>query len=451
MMTTPGLILSAPASGAGKTVLTLAITRALQKRGLRVALAKSGPDYIDTAFHAAVTRRPAINLDAWAMPAAMIRALAADAGRDADIVLCEGAMGLFDGVLVDGRADVGSTADLAALLGWPVVLALDVRGQGASAAALVRGFAGHRSDVHIAGVIGNHVASERHGALVRAALAELPGPPLLGLVARDARLTLPERHLGLVQAGEHPALQAFLDAAAARIEDAIDLDALVALARPARIRAGVASLLPPPGQRVAIARDQAFAFAYDWLLGGWRAKGCELAPFSPLADEAPDARADAVYLPGGYPELHAGRLAANAAFRDGLRAAAERGAQVYGECGGYMALGAALIDATGARHAMAGLLPLVSSFAERKLHLGYRSAAALAAFPFGGAGARFRGHEFHYATVVEEGAGAPLFALSDAAGAALPAAGRIARQGQGLVAGSFLHVIAPESLSATRA
>ena len=445
-MSARGLILAAPASGAGKTVLTLAVARALTRRGLRVALAKSGPDYIDAGFHAAASGRPAINLDAWAMPADTIRALVRRAGCDSDLVLCEGAMGLFDGVLDagpdGGRVDAGSTAELAALLGWPVVLALDLRGQGASAAAVARGFVAHRAGVTVAALIGNRVGSPRHAALVRAALAELP-VPLLGLVPRDPRLALPERHLGLVPAGEHPSLPAFLDAAADLAAETIDLDALVALARPARAEGGEASPLPPPGRRVAIARDPAFAFAYDWMLAGWREAGSELVAFSPLADEAPDATADAVYLPGGYPELYAGRLAGNARFLDGLRQAAERGAAVYGECGGYMVLGAALIDAAGAAHRMAGLLPLVASFAERRLHLGYRRAATLAPSPLGGAGANFRGHEFHYATVVEEGEGAPLFALADAAGAALPPAGRVARHGRGLVAGSFLHLIAP--------
>jgi cobyrinic acid a,c-diamide synthase len=195
--------------------------------------------------------------------------------------------------------------------------------------------------------------------------------------------------------------------------------------------------LPPLGQRIAVARDAAFAFAYDWLLESWRDAGAEIAPFAPLADEAPDRAADAVYLPGGYPELHAGQLAAAGTFMAGLRAAAIRGAALYGECGGYMALGEALTDADGVAHPMAGLLPLATSFAERKLHLGYREVRLAAAHPLGAAGQRLRGHEFHYATVTREGPGQALFRARSARGDDLGAAGLVA----GTVSGSFVHLI----------
>ena len=182
--------------------------------------------------------------------------------------------------------------------------------------------------------------------------------------------------------------------------------------------------IPPLGQRIAVARDPVFAFAYPALLEGWRAAGAEVLTFSPMADEAPAADADAVYLPGGYPELHAGRLTANANFLTGVRAAAKRGAIVFGECGGYMVLGTGLTDRDGARHAMAGLLPLESSFAEPRLHLGYRQARVIAEGPLGEAGAAYRGHEFHYASVIDEGPGEPLFDCVDARGKALGASGR---------------------------
>jgi cobyrinic acid a,c-diamide synthase len=316
---------------------------------------------------------------------------------------------------------------------------IDVRGQGASAAALVEGFARHRPGLSLAGIILNRVASARHRAMVETALeAALPELPVLGAVPRHADLALPERHLGLVPAGEQEDLDAFLDRAAAIVGAAVDGTALVALARPsAMAEARAAPPLPPLGQRVAVARDAAFAFTYPAVLEGWRGAGAELSFFSPLADEAPAEDADAIYLPGGYPELHAGRLAAARRFRAGLHAAARRGAAVYGECGGYMALGEGLVDAGGARHAMAGLLPLETSFAARRLQLGYRSARLLAAGPLGAAGARFRGHEFHYATILGEGPGAPLFEVADADGTDLGAIGRVV----GTVAGSFLHLI----------
>jgi cobyrinic acid a,c-diamide synthase len=432
-----GLIIAAPSSGSGKTVLTLGLLHHLARQGRRVVSAKAGPDYIDPSFHAAATGGLCLNLDPWGMRRARLEALAARLEESAELVLCEGVMGLFDGAGVAGE---GSTADLAALTGWPVILVVDAGGQAGSAAALVRGFASHRTDVTLAGIIFNRVGGERHRAMLDEALRRaLPDLPILGMVPRASALALPERHLGLVPACEHTALAAFLDAAADHVAAAVDVAALLRLARPSRLprRATPPQPVPPLGQRIAVARDDAFLFLYPALLEDWRAAGAELAFFAPLADAAPDAAADAVFLPGGYPELHAGRLAANAAFRDGLSRAAGRGATIYGECGGYMTLGEALIDAAGTRHAMAGLLPLVTSFAERRLHLGYRRLALLADAPLGRAGATFRGHEFHYATIVAEDDAAPLFAAADADGATL---GRVGLR-RGAVMGSFLHLI----------
>lgn len=445
----PGLILAAPASNSGKTTVTLALIRALVRRGLRLATAKVGPDYIDPTFHAAAGGRACLNLDTWAMPPSLLDGLAADlSGDGTDLILCEGVMGLLDGATAPGDpghdpdAD-GSTAALAARLGWPVVLVVDAKGMAASAGAVVRGFQGARPGVTLAGAIFTRVGGARHAEVLRAgARALAPDVRVLGALPRDDRLALPSRHLGLVQAGEHPDLTAFLEDAATLAETHLDLDALVALARPspgdASARPGAP--LPPPGQRIAVAADMAFAFAYPAVLDGWRTAGAEIRPFSPLADEAPDAEAACVYLPGGYPELHAGRLAANARFLDGLRATAARGAPVFGECGGYMVLGRGLVDADGARHAMAGLLPVETSFAARRLHLGYRSVTTLGPTPFGPAGTAFRGHEFHFARVLAEGGGDrdALFSARDARGQDLGAVGRRV----GSVAGSFIHLIA---------
>jgi cobyrinic acid a,c-diamide synthase len=198
--------------------------------------------------------------------------------------------------------------------------------------------------------------------------------------------------------------------------------------------------LAPLGQRIAVASDVAFAFSYPLVTDGWRSAGTEILPFSPLADEAPDAASDAVYLPGGYPELYPGRLAANRTFIAGVHAAARRGAHVFGECGGYMVLGEGLIDGDGAPHRMLGLLPLETSFAERGLHLGYRAAALAVDTALGGAGTRFRGHEFHYARIVREGPGQALFECADAAGMRLGRTGLVV----GKVTGSFIHLIDTE-------
>ena len=432
-----GLIIAAPASGSGKTVVTLAILRALTRAGIRVHSFKVGPDYIDPAFHAAATGRPCFNLDPWAMRPATVAHLLDRLCADAELIVGEGVMGLFDGAS-DGT---GSTADLAAMTGWPVILVVDVRGQAASAAALLRGFASHRADVAVAGVIFNRVGGEAHADTLRRAAAPLD-LPVLGCLPRAEQLTLPERHLGLVQAGERADLPAFLEAAADVAERCLDLGRLRSLARAARARGAIetdhsGAGLPPLGQRIAVARDIAFAFAYPALLDQWRDAGAELSFFSPLADETPLADADAIYLPGGYPELHAGRLAGSGHFMRALRAAAGRGAIIFGECGGYMVLGAGLVDPDGESHAMAALLPLQASFAQRRLHLGYRRARLAMDCALGARGAAFRGHEFHYAVIEDEGRGDALFLCNDAGGRGLGGSGRWA----GTVFGSFLHLI----------
>ena len=416
-----GLIIAAPGSGSGKTTITLGLLRALRDAGPPVRGAKSGPDYIDPRFHEAACGAPCRNLDAWAMAPGRIRALAAGEG----LLVVEGAMGLFDGAPPDGR---GATADLARLLELPVVLVVDAAHMAQSVAPLVAGFAGHDPAVEVAGVILNKVGSPRHEAMLRRALAPL-GLPVLGAVPRRPGLAHPSRHLGLVQAEERPDLEAFIARAAQIVRRAVDLDALRALARPLP-PAPPAPRLPPPAGRIAIASDAAFAFAYPHLLADWRAAGAELAFFSPLADEAPPP-AELVFLPGGYPELHAARLAAAERFRAGMARAAREGA-VYGECGGYMVLGEALTDAEGRCHRMLGLLPLETSFAERRLHLGYRRLEPLAG-PFAGP---LAGHEFHYATTLRA-EGPALFAARDAEGRELGPMGLAI----GAVSGSFAHVI----------
>jgi len=443
-MTGPrGLVLAAPSSGTGKTTLTLALLRRLRNAGRPAAPVKIGPDYIDPAFHAAASGRPCRNLDLWAMRPGTVAALAWRAGTEAGtgLVLAEGAMGLFDGV----AGCCGATAGLALATGWPVVLIVDVRGQAGSVAAVIHGFHTFHPELRLSGVIFNHVGSDRHEALLRQATAPLD-VPVLGAVRRHRDLILPDRHLGLVQAMEHPDLEAFLERAAAVIGHEVDLPALAAAARPLalpRPPAGAGAGIPPLGPRGANARDEAFAIANDWLLVGWRAAGVEVLPFSPLSDQEPARDADAVFLPGGYPELHAGRLAGNRGFLDGLRAAAGAGKPVYGECGGYMVLGRGLIDRDGRRHAMAGLLAVETSFATRRLHLGYRQVELAGETPLGPAGAGFRGHEFHFATVPDGSrtgappAPRPLFHCRDAEGMACPPAG----ERSGPVCGSFVHLI----------
>lgn len=433
-----GLIIAAPASGSGKTTITLGLLRALRRRGVNVASAKVGPDYIDPAFHAAATGRPCPNLDSWAMRP---ETLGASRASTAKLVVVEGVMGLFDGANLGEHHDPfgdGSTASIARRTGWPVLFVVDVARQAQSVAALVAGFASHDPAVRLAGLILNKVGSDRHEAMLRRALLD-DAHPVLGTVRSDKSIERPSRHLGLVQAGEHPDLEAFLELAADRMEADLDLDAIIAAARPgaAPDLSSVSPPLPPLGQRIAIARDAAFAFAYPHILNGWRAAGAELSFFAPLADEAPTLACDAVYLPGGYPELHAGRLAAAQRFAEGMRARAGGGAVIYGECGGFMVLGETLTDGDGTAHSMLGLLSHATSFAKPRRHLGYRVATALKSTPLGPAASAWRGHEFHYAATVGPDKEPPLFQITDAAGVELGTMGGW----NGSVFGSFMHLI----------
>jgi cobyrinic acid a,c-diamide synthase len=432
----PGIIVAAPRSSSGKTTLTLGLLRALRRRGRDVQPFKCGPDYIDPGFHAAAAGRASYNLDSWAFSRKGLDDVLIG-GRPADLAIAEGSMGLFDGVAKPGALGDGSNADIAAHTGWPVVLVLDVSGQAQSAAAIGLGCRLYREDVTIAGVVLNRIASPRHEALVRRGM-EIAGLPVLGVLPKRADLVLPERHLGLVQAGDHEDLDALLDGIADFVEEHVDVDGLIAHARPLRAAASVTSSarIVPPGQRIALARDAVFSFVYPHLLAAWRAAGAEIIPFSPLADEGPDASCDVAWLPGGYPELHAGRLAAAAQFKASLADFA-RTRPVHGECGGYMTLGSGLVDAAGERHAMVGLLGLETSFARRSMHLGYRLAQLLQPVPGFDAGAVLRGHEFHYTTILAQ-PDEKLASVSDANGAVVVETG--SRRGH--VTGSFFHLIA---------
>ncbi len=425
-MALKGLIIAAPSSGAGKTVVTLGLLRALKRQGVDICSAKSGPDYIDPAFHAAATGKPCINLDAWAMPPEALRAMAHR--QPSGLLLIEGAMGLFDAAPVAGDPmGKGAVADLAEVLDLPVVLVVDVARQAQTVAAVIKGLASFRKGVRVAGVILNRVGSAKHRMMIERAIS---GIPVLGAVPRDARMLRESRHLGLVQAGEDEGLEAFIEGAADVVAAGIDLAALTALAMPLP-SAGPVPRIAPLGQRIAVAQDEAFAFVYPHMLEGWRAAGAELSFFSPLANEGPRPDADAVFLPGGYPELHAGKLADAGRFKAGMRAST---ALIYGECGGYMVLGEGLVDAAGTRHEMLGFLPVSTSFSSRKLHLGYRMLAAEAG-PL--QGLQLPAHEFHYASIVEA-APANLFRAMDSMGEDVGLIGHAT----GRVFGSFAHIIA---------
>jgi cobyrinic acid a,c-diamide synthase len=421
------LIVAGIRSGCGKTIVTIGLQRALARSGLAVSGAKIGPDYIDPGFHEAATGRPSVTLDGFAMTTATMRGLAAD--TEGDWLIAEGTMGLFDGVAGGG----GATADVAVALGWPVVLVIDASGAAQTIAALAHGVATFPGAPRVVGAIVNRVASDRHGRMIAVGFASI-GMPLLGLVPTNERLVLPSRHLGLVQAREMGLAGGRIDAIADVVAGHCDLNAICERMAPVVAAEWTLPTLRPPGQRIAVARDDAFGFLYPHLLNVWRRAGAEIVFFSPLADETPAPGTDACWLPGGYPELHASRLAANDRFLVGLR---RFEGTIHGECGGYMVLGETIEDTDGVQHAMAGLLPIDTSFARRALHLGYRKARWRSDMPFATRGTTSIGHEFHYATIIRDDS-EPLADMADGEGRTLGAAG--SRDGR--VTGTFFHLIA---------
>ena len=438
----PSFLLAAPHSASGKSLVCLSLLAAYAARGVAVASVKVGPDYIDAAFHRAASGGGCVNLDGWGMRRETLERLSVCAGEEAGLLIAEGVMGLFDGA----RDGTGSTADIAALTGWPVVLVVDGRGAGHSIGAVAKGFAEFRREVRVRGVILNRVASPLHRRLLERGCAEA-GLAVFGALPEESGLRIPHRHLGLVQAGEHPDLPAVLKLGARLAEEHLDLDGLLGLARSGspvieQGRGDADAPFAPPAQHMAVARDAAFSFLYPHWLTAWRRAGAILSFFSPLADEPPDRQAGFVFLPGGYPELHAGRLAAASRFLAGLQAAAQRGAIVYGECGGYMMLGRSLQDAEGGIHAGAGLLPLESRFPAARA-LGYRHMRAAADGFLGNAGAAFRGHEFHFAAEAPADGKRPppLFHIRPPSeGEDMPPL-QEAGMRVGSVAGSFAHLI----------
>lgn len=395
------LLLAGVASGVGKTTLTTGLLAAFRRRGLAVQPFKAGPDYLDPTYHelaAGVTGR---NLDSWLLPHDRLRALFGQALVGADLGLVEGVMGLYDGVEYLGER--GSTAELAKLLGLPVVLVLDVRAQARSAAATVLGFQRLDPDVPLVGVICNRVGSASHYAGVKSAIEAVTGLPVLGGLPRLAAGAIPERHLGLVRAEEEMAgATALVAGLADAVAEGCDLDALLALAASAPPLANDKIDLPAPydGPRpvIAYARDEAFSFYYPENLALLRHCGADLRAFSPLSDAALPADTDAIYIGGGYPELYADRLSANQPLIRALRAAIAAGIPCYAECGGLMYLTEGLRDSTGRYHELVGVLLGRAVMRERRIQLGYATVRARVDTPLLRAGEEMRGHEFHYST-----------------------------------------------------
>lgn len=401
---TARLVIAGVRSGVGKTTITAGLIAALARRGLVVQPFKTGPDYIDPTYHTLAAGRPCRNLDSWMVPPERVRALFGHVAADAELAVVEGVMGIYDGFSYE--SEEGSTAQVAKLLESPVVLLIDAGKMARSAGAVALGYQQFDRDLPLAGFIVNQVGSDNHGRGVATAIQQATGLPVLGWLTRDSELEIPERHLGLVPTAEPGRWQAFIEAAASRVEQGLDVDRLLAIARQAGplLKPDLPELLglsrPEGAARpvIAVARDEAFNFTYEDNLDLLRTAGAELAFFSPLHDSSLPDRAAAIILSGGFPELYAGQLAANPSIQAALREAHRQNVPIYAECGGLMYLTEAITDLEGHVYPMVGLLPGRSVMSRRRLTLGYRLAQAVSDSWLLPAGETVRGHEFHYST-----------------------------------------------------
>lgn len=411
------LLVAGTHSGAGKTTVTLALLAALRRRGLRVQPFKVGPDFIDPGHHAAACGRPSYNLDTWMLPETAVRSLFARAAADADCAVIEGVMGLFDGRGPDDPR--GSSADVARLLACPVVLVVDAEGMAASVAAVVKGFAELDPAVRVAGVLCNRVAGPRHYAYLEPAVRRHTGVVPLGWLPRRPEWAIPERHLGLVTPEDLPSgggrWEATLGHLATALEETVDVDRLLELAAAPDLPEPPPNEPVPAGRavrcRVALARDAAFCFYYPDNLERLQVAGAEVVPFSPLHDPGLPPDIDLVYLGGGYPEVHAERLAANRDMHASLRRHHARGGAIYAECGGLMYCCRELADGAGRVWPMLDLLPARTVLGPRLAALGYVTWRAEDDTPLGPAGTEVRGHEYHYSRLEPLGELRPLARL----------------------------------------
>ncbi len=429
---TNGFILAAPSSGSGKTTITLALLAALKRRGVKVQPFKTGPDYIDTAHHGEATGVKAHNLDTWMLPSVVNKEIFAKNSAGMDIAVVEGVMGLFDGV--DGKGEAGSTAALAKLLDLPVILIVDARSMAKSAAALVSGFVNFDKGVRFAGIIWNRVGSDNHRRILDEALKGAGLPPALGAFAREDEITIPERHLGLVTPEETLPRGSYFDYLASLAEKYIDIDLLLEKTRAATI----AHEEPLPAAvkvKIAVAKDRAYSFYYEENLEVLRAAGGEILFFAPCEGETIPEGADALYLGGGYPEVHAEAISKNTRFLEDVRKMHEADKRIYAECGGFMTLLESLEDTEGKRWPMAGIFPAKAMMNTKRFRLGYREVIGKEGTPLSGQSAR--GHEFHYSKIEKMGDGVTKsYRVSNARGEALPDEGYTI----GKTLGGYIHL-----------
>jgi cobyrinic acid a,c-diamide synthase len=474
----PRIVIAGASSNVGKTTITAGLIAALRQKGLTVQPFKCGPDYVDPSYHERAAGRPCRNLDTWMLSDSQLLESFARACQDADIAIVEGVMGLYDGS--DWNDERGSTAQIAKLLNAPVVLVFDISGSARSAAAVVLGYKTFDPAVAIRGVVLNFAGSEGHARGCAGAIESATSLPMLGWLPREMRLQIPERHLGLVPGGEQVDSDALICEMAAAVAARFDVDAIIALARaagaasgarraddlggandaaggaPAQVKEapggpatsaphvatarcrGPASLAPRPV--IAVARDEAFCFYYPENLELLVEAGAQVEFFSPLRGERPSAAAAAVYLGGGYPELHGRALASNAGLWSALRDMQAANKPIYAECGGFMVLTEGLTDSAGHTWPMAGLLPGLTKMSGKLAALGYRHATALRPNLLANPGESLRGHEFRYSTWERDTTATENAAAWEVTGTRGKAPGDGVGYVQGNLLASYLHV-----------
>ncbi|MDA0262903.1 MAG: cobyrinate a,c-diamide synthase [Chloroflexi bacterium] len=398
------IVIAGVRSGVGKTTIASGIMGALHRRGLKVQPFKAGPDYIDPSYHKLACGVPSRNLDTWLCQHDTVLELFQRASAGSGVSVVEGVMGVFDGH--SSLTEEGSTAQLAKLLGAPVILIADAAKVARSVAAEVLGYQQFDPDLNVAGVILNGVGSDRHLEFCKPQIEATTGIPVLGYLPRKDEFIQPERHLGLIPTVEGTVARQWYDSVIAQIEATMDVDAILRLAQTAKTPTASSSVYPetsiPARTTIAVAQDKAFNFYYQDSLDLLEAWGAELAPFSPLEDGKLPAGVGGIYLGGGFPELFAAQLAANKPMHESVRQAVARGVPVYAECGGLMYLGKSLSDLEGATHPMVGVIPAESAMSQTRLTLGYREVESCSDNPVLTTGQRVRGHEFHWSTLAEQ-------------------------------------------------
>lgn len=432
----PRLVIAATQSGSGKTTIVTGLLAALKSRGLTVQSFKIGPDYIDPGYHRLASGRAAHNLDTWLVPSARLPEIFADECSGADIAIVEGVMGLYDG----GRGGVSSTAEIAHLIDAPVLLVIDCKSMGASAAAIARGFRDYDSSVNVAGVILNRLGSATHETMIREAMAGV-NMPVYGALRRSDELKMPERHLGLLPVEENSEQQVIAKMGAA-VASALDIDGITRLAQSSVTACTASDTASAENQpttgtkkcRIGIARDEAFSFYYPTSLAVLERMGAELVPFSPLHDsELPEV--DGIIIGGGFPEMFAAELAANVTMCESISRAADGNMPIYAECGGYMYLLERLVDFSGEPHAMVGVFSGEATMTQKLQMVGYVEAELTEPSILGPVGTTMHGHEFHFSVDSEADTARP-FIFTKLRNGARYAAGQSHKR----ALGSYLHL-----------